>query len=819
MTKRKITTKALIAFMLAFTLFLTSFSMPVMADDPPVQPAEYFVTVNLGNGNIGGDTGPITLGPFSAGDTVGGQLGTPFREGFNFTGWSDGFSSSTQINGNINISAIWEAIVVTPPPVTVTFQPGFAGGSTFTRTTAQGTTLGTNFPSDPQRTGYTFVRWQIASSTTDFHQNSIVNGDITVIAQWSANTATVTFNPAQGTISGGHTRVVNVNQTLSNAGHTMPTATRTGHTFDRWQMPNGNAFNATTPVTGDMTVTAVWTTNNRARVNFNLNGGNINGNTQNPHTYVNIGGTINNTPDASLPTQPTRTGYTFDGWRLNNAAFTGTTQVNNSITVIANWTSGNQATITFDLDGGTIGGSSANQTRIVNRGQSIQNAPGVNMPSAPTRQGFTFVRWELSDGTVFAANTVVDENTTVYAQWVSGDRLIVTFDLNNGRIGSGNSGLINPFRAVNRNQSINNTSGVSMPANPTRQGFTFNGWQMANGNEFTATTNVNANMTVTAQWVSGNQATVTFNLAGGTIGNNDTNPTRVVNIGQSINNTSGVSMPANPTRQGFTFAGWQMANNNPFTATTVVNSNITVTAQWTSGNQATVTFSLNGGAIGTITENQTRDIPIGQTIANTAGITLPPNPTRQGFVFNGWHMAGGVAFNANTVVNNSFTVTAQWTFPTAQNRAPLVNQVVTLNEHGVITLGGYVVNLPSDLGSFHINSNGVSVLPARAVLSVLFGADPHDPHLFVWYADISTFVIDPQGHNIRIQVDNQTMFVGGMPRTIMSGTGDAAFPYAAYVDPRDSRMYAPVRAIAEAVGFTVQWDAATSTVTLVPPGV
>ena len=62
------------------------------------------------------------------------------------------------------------------------------------------------------------------------------------------------------------------------------------------------------------------------------------------------------------------------------------------------------------------------------------------------------------------------------------------------------------------------------------------------------------------------------------------------------------------------------------------------------------------------------------------------------------------------------------------------------------------------------------------------------------------------------------MFVGGAPRTIMSGQGDGAFPYAAYVDARDSRMYAPVRAIAEAVGFTVQWDAATSTVTLVPPG-
>ena len=47
MTKRKITTKALTAFMLAFTLFLTSFSMPMMADEPPVPPELFTVTIDL----------------------------------------------------------------------------------------------------------------------------------------------------------------------------------------------------------------------------------------------------------------------------------------------------------------------------------------------------------------------------------------------------------------------------------------------------------------------------------------------------------------------------------------------------------------------------------------------------------------------------------------------------------------------------------------------------------------------------------------------------------------------------------------------------
>jgi len=892
-TKRKITTKALTAFMLAFALFLTSFSMPVMAD------TDFTVTIDLAGGSM---SGQITFS-VPAGDSLndaGFTLGTPTRQGFIFDGWSGGFDADTPVTNNMTIVAQWLDDAPQNHTVVFNLNGGMIGGSTANQErhvphNQSINSAGLSMP-QPTKQGYTFNNWQITSAGSGvFNPTTTVTSNMTVVAQWTANqptTVTVTFNPAQGTLSGGNNRTVNVNQTITAAGVGMPTATRPGHTFVRWQMPNGAEFTATTPIAENMTVTAIWavtitfnlnqgvignspanvsrivpsgqsiantpgvsmpenptrpgftfdswrannadfhagtivtvattvtaqwTANlNQATVTFNLNGGHINNSTHDLERTVPVGQTINNATNVAMPSNPIRAGYTFGGWRLsNNNTFNGNSVVNSNITVTAHWTSGNQAVITFDLDGGRIGTSDVNPTRTVNRGQSINNASGVSMPQNPTRSGFTFVRWELSNGDIFTGATVVDNNTTVYAQWVSGDRFIVTFDLNNGRIGNN---TINPFRAVNRNQSINNTSGVSMPANPTRQGFTFAGWELQNGNEFTGTTVVNAHITVTAQWVSGNQATITFNLAGGTIGNNNTNPTRVVTIGQNINNTANVSMPANPTRQGFTFAGWQLANGNPFTATTVVNSNITVTAQWTSGNQATVTFNLNGGAIGTITANQTRDIPIGQNIANTAGVTLPPDPTKQGFIFSGWQMANGQVFNVNTIVNNSFTVTAQWTFGNAQPPAPVVNQIITLDEHGVITSGGNVVNLAADMGRFHINADGVSVLPARAVLSVLFGANPYDPNLFIWYADISTFVIDPLGHNIRIQVNNQTMFVGGMPRTIMSGEGDAAFPYAAYVDPRDSRLYAPVRAIAESVGFTVEWNAETSTVTLVPPG-
>lgn len=151
--------------------------------------------------------------------------------------------------------------------------------------------------------------------------------------------------------------------------------------------------------------------------------------------------------------------------------------------------------------------------------------------------------------------------------------------------------------------------------------------------------------------------------------------------------------------------------------------------------------------------------------------------------------------------------------------APIVNEVVTISASGSVTVGGQPFSFnPDEFGAPHVNANGVAVLPARMALSILFGADPMDPELFVWDSGNSAFYVDPQGRNIRFQVNNTTMWVGGVARQILSGQGANAFATAAYVDAaQNSRLFVPLRAIAESVGFDVDWNASTSTVTLTPP--
>ena len=143
---------------------------------------------------------------------------------------------------------------------------------------------------------------------------------------------------------------------------------------------------------------------------------------------------------------------------------------------------------------------------------------------------------------------------------------------------------------------------------------------------------------------------------------------------------------------------------------------------------------------------------------------------------------------------------------------------ITFNAVTGITINGVPHHVDHDYwGAFEINADGVSVLPARLAFSLLFNnIDPYNPNIFVWNAAASSFTIDPNGHNIVFQVGNTTMNVGGMNRTIMSGTGAAAFPYAPYVNPANSRLMLPLRAFADALDLTVHWNPQTSTVTLTP---
>ena len=204
---------------------------------------------------------------------------------------------------------------------------------------------------------------------------------------------------------------------------------------------------------------------------------------------------------------------------------------------------------------------------------------------------------------------------------------------------------------------------------PTRTGHTFAGWFTAatGGTLVTAATVVTqtADHTLWAQWTEESPTTVTVTFSG-----NGGTPSSQ-NLTQTVGEHYILPSP-NPTRTGYTFAGWFTAQ----TGGTLVNASTTVTqtsahtlwARWTdnAATTCTVSFDAQGGAV----SPESKGVTAGQMYG-----TLP-TPTRPGYTFVGWFTAAssGTLVNAATTVTQTadHTVWARWV---AVGSSPTVSAV------------------------------------------------------------------------------------------------------------------------------------------------
>ena len=334
-----------------------------------------------------------------------------------------------------------------------------------------------------------------------------------------------------------------------------------------WLGSNGKLYAPGASVPADVTeLTVQWTAPTYA-VTLNTNGGTIaDGKDVTGYTYG-VG--------ATLPTDVTRTGYTFKGW-YDNENLTGSpvtaiggTEMGNK-EYWAKWEI-NQYTITFDTNGGS---------KITPITQDYETA--ITAPDNPTRKGYTFKGWDKE-----IPKTMPAENITVKAQWEI-NQYTITFDTNGG----------SEIAPITQDYGTE----ITAPDNPTRKGYTFKGWDKEIPKTMPA-----ENITAKAQWEI-NQYTITFDTNGGS---------DIAPITQDYGTE--IAAPDNPTRKGYTFKGWDKEIPETMPA-----ENITVKAQWEI-NQYTITFDTNGGS---------EIAPITQDYGTK--ITAPANPTRKGYTFKDW---------------------------------------------------------------------------------------------------------------------------------------------------------------------------------------
>ena len=241
--------------------------------------------------------------------------------------------------------------------------------------------------------------------------------------------------------------------------------------------------------------------------------------------------------------------------------------------------------VTLNTNGGTI--NNGNVTEYI-------YGVGATLPTADdmTYTGHTFKGWYDNEGLTGDPVTAIGGtemgNKEYWAKWEI-NQYTITFDTAGGS-------AIAPI-------TQDYGTAITAPADPTREGYTFAGWDTA----IPATMPAH-NMTITAQWTV-NQYTITFDTDGGS---------EVAPITQDYG--SAITAPAAPTREGYTFTGWDKT-----IPATMPAGDMTITAQWTV-NQYTITYDLDGGTAEGNPDTYT---------VETDAFTLK-NPTRPGYTFTGW---------------------------------------------------------------------------------------------------------------------------------------------------------------------------------------
>lgn len=136
--------------------------------------------------------------------------------------------------------------------------------------------------------------------------------------------------------------------------------------------------------------------------------------------------------------------------------------------------------------------------------------------------------------------------------------------------------------------------------------------------------------------------TITFDTSGGT-----TIASQMIAAGDKV------TVPIDPKKDGFTFAGWysDSALTTEYDFAAPVSSDLTIYAKWIDNILCSITFETFGGS-----GIDTRYVESGTKI------TKPEDPVKDGYSFKGWYVNANctVAYDFETAVTENITLYASW---------------------------------------------------------------------------------------------------------------------------------------------------------------
>ncbi|MBQ6467838.1 MAG: InlB B-repeat-containing protein [Clostridia bacterium] len=483
----------------------------------------------------------------------------PEKDGYNFTGWletTDNKAPEDYADGmpakDLVFDAQWEAIDYT---LTYTYTGDVPAGLTApTDTTAYHIGDSKTLETVDEVDGFTFSGWKLNDAVVT--EVTFGADDIEVTGEWTRNNYTITYEYTYENVKDAD-KLEAPEQVTKAYQADLPevaAASKDGYTVTDWvyydaddneitdgKMPAGNVTAKATQSGIPYTLTYTFTGEAPAGVTAP---------TDSAEYYIGDSKTL------EVITAPA--GYTFSGWKLNDSVVTEVTFDAGNIEVIGEWTK-NSYTITYEYTYENVKDADKLEAPA-----QVTKAYGADLPevAAATKDGYTVTDWvyydaddnEITDGKMPAGNVTAKATQSGIA-----------YSLTYAFTGEIPDGVTAPTDS--NNYYIGDT--VSLAAVNEVSGYAFSGWKL-NDAVVTEVTFGAGDIAVAGEWVI-SEYTVTFVVEGAEYG------TVTVDAGAAL---TAADFPEDPTKQYYTFAGWADSNGTPYAVDSVVESDITLYAQW-----------------------------------------------------------------------------------------------------------------------------------------------------------------------------------------------------------------------------------------------
>ncbi len=515
------------------------------------------------------------------------------REGYTFKGW-DVEQPTNMPAKDLIIKAIWELNTRT---ITLKVDDEEYLSQSF----KYGADVKLKGYTDPKKDGYTFVGWNDEIPTT------MPDKDIVLDAQFEINEYRVVWVNDPDDMTLNDTIYYNYGAKVGR----MSDPEKTGYTFKGWSEEVPETMPAK-----NITFISQWNVNSYSLI-FKVDGS----------VFVKQSYDYNAVIDYSSVSNPKKTGFFFLGWGDGLP----TVMPDHDVELTANWSANAYAFIVVYDEADP----SLNDTTYYEYQTELPTL------KTPEKTGYSFRGWDVK-----VPETMPDNDLVITAQWTINDYVLTTLvncKPTEYRYTYGDAvSIADPFEVgyqfkgwrqevpttmPGRNVLIvanmellkynfitvvdevrdttvyDYTAVIETPASPEKEGFTFAGWSGEIPETMPA-----EDVTISAKWTR-NSYNIYF------VNDGDTIEQRVYPYEDEI------SVPVEPSKTGFTFAGWYDANGDEVPATMPA-EDLTFEATW----------DINTYYFVTIVDDDTTD----RKYSFGAEIAVPESPSKTGYTFYKW---------------------------------------------------------------------------------------------------------------------------------------------------------------------------------------